>query len=497
MSIFDGLFPLGLGTNRFAVSGPTDCQGLERAANLVAEALNQGVSYIDVSPTYSKGVAAEVCRLAFQRTNAPRHVTIKSSFLSDKNRDDALRRVEQTFRLMEIDQASYFVCWNISSWEQFQKITRTGGLYDGAIVAKEHGLVEHICFSSHAAPDEIIRMLETGLFEGVTVSYSPMNSQVMAPVLDCALERNIGVVVMNPLGGGVIPLQADYFSFLCHPGDRNAVEAALRFDYAHPAVKIVLSGMSSRQELAENLATFRGESPEPDEARLRRVQAHFSSMEGFCTGCRYCDGCPQGINIFEMMQAYNTHLFPRAAVAYRRTDPELIADIAVCNRLKNTFAFLPETAKNPCVACGACETHCTAHLPIIQRIREMYAVFEARCFSRQGMLQRLEDLIGDSRRVALYPGGGYTAYVISLLNEALSGRELELSAFDSSPAMWGNTVAGIEVRNPDELLELQPDLVLISNYNYSQEIYDQLRFLQDKGIRVEKLHQEMDVPWVF
>ena len=496
MSVFDGLFPLGLGTNRFTVSGLTDRKGVEQAAELVAEALNQGVSYIDVSPTYSKGTAAEVCRLAFQRTNAPRHVTIKSSFLSDKDSNDALRRVEQSFRLMGIDHASYFVCWNISNWEQFQEITKPGGLYNGAIIAKERGLVEHICFSSHATPGEIIRMLETGLFEGVTISYSPLNSQIMTPVLDCALEQNVGVVVMNPLGGGLIPQQADYFSFLRHSGDQSVVEAALRFDHAHPAVKIVLSGMSSLGELEENLALFRGGAPEPDEVRLRRVQTYFSSMDGFCTGCHYCDGCPQNVNIYELMQAYNTRLFPLPATMNRRTEPELIADIALCDRLRSTFAFCPQTPKNPCIACGVCESRCTAHLPIIQRIRELYQIFDMRCFSQSGLRDRLKELIGEKRRIAFYPGGGYTAFVLSLVNEIFTGQNLELFLFDSSPNVWGNIVAGLEVRNPLELEKLCPDMVLISNYNFSQEIYDQLTPLRNAGIPVVRLHREEDVPWL-
>ena len=496
-TIYDSLFPLGIGTNRFSVSGARDYPAIEKAAGMMVQALEAGASYVDVAPTYSKGTAAEVCRLAFQQTKAEKNVTVKSSYLSDTSSDDALRRVEQTFHDLGIDHASYFVCWNISSWEQFLAITRKGGLYDGAVQAKKQGLIDHVCFSTHAAPQEIMRMLKTGLFEGVTLSFSPLNSQIMAPVMDCAQAQNIGVVVMNPLGGGLIPQKEAYFSFLRHPGDHSTAEAALRFVYAHPAVKIVLSGMSSVEELRENLEAFRGENPEPDAERIKRVQAHFASINGFCTGCRYCDGCPQGINIFELMQAYNMRLFPNPSVVNGRTDPELIADIAVCSRLKNNFSFMPQTPQNPCVACGTCESRCTAHLPIINRIRSMYEMFQKRCFSEDGMLERLRELIGTSRRVAFYPGGGYTAYVLSLLHKAFPEEKFELFLFDSNPGIWGSAVAGIEVRNPAQLHDVQPDLVIVSNYNYSEEIFDQLKPLRDAGIQVEKLHKETDIPWVF
>ena len=119
-----------------------------------------------------------------------------------------------------------------------------------------------------------------------------------------------------------------------------------------------------------------------------------------------------------------------------------------------------------------------------------------------GLEERMMPLIncrGEIMKAALAPTVKAASGIIGakLKNEALPDRELELSAFDSSPAMWGNTVAGTEVRNPAELTELHPDLVLISNYNFSQEIYDQLKPLQDKGIRVECLHRDTDVPWVF
>lgn len=496
-SIYDLLFPLGIGTNRFPVSGGSDLPAIEKAADLMVQALEAGVSYVDVAATYSKGVAAEVCRLAFQQTKTAKNITIKSSYLSDKTQNDALRRIEQNFHDLGIDHASYFVCWNIASWEQFLAITKKGGLYDGAVQAKNQGLIDHICFSTHAAPNEIMRMIKTGMFEGVTLSLSPLNSQIMTPVLDCAQSQNVGVVVMNPLGGGLIPQKETYFSFLCHPGDHSTVEAALRFVYAHPAVKIVLSGMSSSKELQENLEAFRGKNPEPDTERLKRVQTHFASIDGFCTGCRYCDGCPQEINIFELMQAYNMLLFPNPSVVNGRNDPELIADIAVCSRLKNNFSFIPKTTQNPCIACGACQSRCTAHLPIISRIHSMYDMFQKRCFSKDGMLERLRELVGASKRIAFYPGGGYTAYVLSLLQKAIPEEKFELFLFDSNPNIWGSIVSGLEVRDPAQLQNIRPDLVIVSNYNYSQEIFEQLKPLCDSGIRVEKLHKDTDVPWIF
>lgn len=497
MTVYDSLVPLGVGTNRFHVTGPEDRAGIDRAAQVVVSALEAGVSYIDVAQTYSKGAAMAVCKQAFTQTKAPRHVTVKSSFLSDKTSDDALRRTEAAFSGMGIDHAFCFVVWNIASWAQFEAIMRPSSLYDGARLVKERGLVDHICFSTHAPPEDIIRILRSEAFEGVTISFSALNSQIMKPVLDCAAEHNIGVVVMNPLGGGLIPQEADFFSFLRSKDDASTVQAALRYVHAHPAVKVVLSGMSTKAEVRENLSAFQALSTEAPEDRIARVNRSFQSIEGFCTGCRYCEGCPRGIDIFALMQSYNTALFPQPKTSYGRTDAGLIETIGICSRLRNTFGFLPPDTVNPCIKCGCCEARCTAHLPIMERIEKLYQRFSEAGFSRCSMLEHLRGLIGDKRRIAFYPGGGYTAYVLGLLGEAFPGTAFEISLFDSSPKLWGTKTAGIEVRGPEEITKASPELVIVSNYNYSKEIYVDLTQRLGGSIPVVKLHEPGDVPWVF
>ena len=497
MTIYDGLFPLGIGTNRFAVSGPDDQDGIDRAAQIVASALEAGASYIDVAQTYSRGTAMEVCRRAFAQTKASRYVTVKSSFLSDRTADDALRRTETVFANLGIDHAFCFLIWNISSYAQFEAVMGKCSLYEGARLVKERGLVEHVCFSTHAPPEDIVRMLESGAFEGVTISFSALNSAIMRPVLDCAAENDIGVVVMNPLGGGLIPQQKNYFSFLRGEHEDSTVKAALRYVSAHSAVKVVLSGMGSQQELTENLGAFRDGSTEKPEDRIARVSRSFRDIEGFCVGCRYCDGCPKGVPVFELMQAYNTALFPQPAALYGQMDPKLIETMGICSRLKNTFGFLPPDAANPCVKCGRCEVNCTAHLPIVERLDELYRRFSTAGFSRRAMLERLRDLIEDRRKIALYPGGGYTAYVLSLLKEAFPGTHFEIALFDSSPKLWGAKTAGIAVRGPDEITAFAPELVVVSNYNYSEEIYGDLNQRLAGRFPVVKLHEPGDVPWVF
>ena len=93
MSIFGKHFPLGLGTSRLPVSGPGDTEGIEKSIKLVHNALELGISYIDVGYNYSAGMAPLVLKEAFQNTVRPFSVTAKVMYGQDKTADDARRRI--------------------------------------------------------------------------------------------------------------------------------------------------------------------------------------------------------------------------------------------------------------------------------------------------------------------------------------------------------------------------------------------------------------------
>ena len=112
------------------------------------------------------------------------------------------------------------------------------------------------------------------------------------------------------------------------------------------------------------------------------------------------------------------------------------------------------------------------------------------------MLERIREIIGERRRIAFYPGGGYTAYVLDLLMEAFPNSIFDLSLFDGNPALWGTKTAGYEVRCPDEIPTVDPEVIVVSNYNYSEEIYRELVGRFGKAVPVRKLHEPQDVPWV-
>ncbi|MDP3177206.1 MAG: 4Fe-4S dicluster domain-containing protein, partial [Spirochaetaceae bacterium] len=143
------------------------------------------------------------------------------------------------------------------------------------------------------------------------------------------------------------------------PGE-TVVEGALRFLFAHEDISVTLVGFQNAAQIDEALRAANGFDPaaRPPLSEIeKRIGAAF---EGICTGCQYCDGCPQGIEIPKLMDAYNQRIFSGK-------------DKDILNRLKWHWSMSKDEAAK-CVACGQCETACTQHLPIIARLGEIAAL---------------------------------------------------------------------------------------------------------------------------
>jgi predicted aldo/keto reductase-like oxidoreductase len=490
------LSALGIGTNRFKVDSDTD---IDESVKIIQHALTEGVNYIDVAYIYSKGKAEEIVRRALKQSKWKVHITLKSGNGIDRTAADAYFRAINSLKNMECDRASFFVAWGIKSYKDFLEMTSHGSLYEGALRLKDEGLVDHICASLHCPVDDIIKIMESGLFSGVTISYSVLNQSTMQNVLDKAAEYDIGIITMNSLGGGIIPQNPDFFSFLKYRGNETISQAALVYSYAHPQITTMLSGMATYFEFKENInALLKEEASQDAKNRISLVNKQLQELNGFCTGCRYCDDCQQGINIPEMMQSYNSIFFTGNTPLYRRTGKRLLENINICKKLKQDFHFIPEDTFNPCTKCQKCEKKCTQSIPIIKRLEELYVRFEESAYSRRHIKEKLEMLLSRNySKIAFYPGASYTSLVLGYLHDFVQNFHFEIFLFDGNEKLWGTFNNGIEIQNPDKLSKIKPDIVIISNYTYDDEIYISIQHFESVGIKVVKLHGSQDVPWGF
>lgn len=262
--------------------------------------------------------------------------------------------LEQSLKIMGLDKINFYNCWCIKTMEEYATYMKKGGIYEEMVKAKEEGLIDHICFTTHLNGEDIAKVVADGVFEGVTLGYNAVNFAYRQKEIEAAAKAGMGIVIMNPLGGGLIPTHPERFSFL-KQGNDSLVVSALKFITSQPYITVALAAGGSVEEEEENVLA--GENlydmtPAYFEDMAKNLSSELNTL---CTGCRYCDECPSGVNIPAMMDGYNEYVLSGK--------PESIEQ-----KLKGFWGLSSKEAE-ACVGCGNCESLCTQKLPIIERLR--------------------------------------------------------------------------------------------------------------------------------
>jgi len=345
---------LGFGGMRFA-----EWDNSEKCAELVKAAYDRGITYFDTAPGYGGGKSEEHFGRAFKemlktRRDKPFYVSTKSN---QSDPDDIRRDLETSLTRMGLDHIDFYHMWWVVR-KQWYYDRKAAGALECFAKLKEEGLVRHICISSHMSGTEIEEVLNDFPFEGVLLGYSAMNFPFRERALDVASESGRGVVVMNPLAGGMIPKHPEHFQFLKTREDESVVEAALRFLWTDTRITVALVGFSVMDHLDEALRAMDDHEPLPA-SEIERIRSSLGSeLDTLCTGCGYCDECPQGVDVPRLMQSYNQLLMTR--------DPK-----ALIGTMKYGYGVYPDHGIENCVECKQCEEACTQKLPIVERLQHI------------------------------------------------------------------------------------------------------------------------------
>ncbi|NUM35171.1 MAG: aldo/keto reductase [Candidatus Brocadiae bacterium] len=346
---------LGFGGMRFESSqSPEDC------AMLIQAGYDAGINYFDTAPIYCNGKSEEYYGRAFAemkktRTQKPFYVATKTF----ESREPKIRRdLENSLKRLGLDCIDFYYIWCILRPEQYRE--RVGrGLLDAFVRLKEQGLIRHICFSTHMSGNEIEKVIYDYPFDGVLLGYSAMNFAYREMALSFAEKAKCGVAVMNPLGGGLIPQNPQRFSFLKQRQEETVVEAALRFLLNDPRITTMLVGMGKMKHLQEALSAVDGFKAIPAE-NIEKIRLGLKeAFNELCTGCGYCNYCPEGIPVPKLMDSYNQYL-----LSHKKQ--------AIADRMKwHWEIFYRGNHLDKCTRCMQCERSCTQHLPILARFQEI------------------------------------------------------------------------------------------------------------------------------
>ncbi len=344
---------IGFGGMRFEDQNDT-----EKCAELIMRAYEMGINYYDTAPGYEK--SEDLFGAAFKQMR--KHGDQKPYYVATKSMrgtaSEVRRDTEKSLERMGIDRIDFHHVWCICDMDDYRERKAHGVLREFEKM-KEEGLVEHIVVSTHLPGHEIRDLLNDYPFDGVLLGYSAMNFAYRQEGVRAALERGIGVVAMNPLGGGIIPQNPELFDFLRSSADETVVEGAIRFLLNTAGIDVALVGIADQPQLEQAVAAADG-FRKIDEDKLEHIRSSLrASFDELCTTCGYCDHCPVGIPVPQIMDAYNQYKL--------RNEPK-----AIFNRLQYHWGIDDVAAViERCTKCGLCEEECTQGLPILARFQEI------------------------------------------------------------------------------------------------------------------------------
>lgn len=325
----------------------------ELAAQVVDAAIAAGVNYFETTQWYINGKCQHLTAGGLKGRSRGLIVSGKVGVDQNTTADSYYKAINEQLSILGVDYLEFFqVGW--FSLDKMELLTKKGGALEALDKARSEGLIGHIGFTGHDTPENFTKVIESGIFESMTVPYSLIN-RAYAPTINRAGELGIGVVAMCPVAGGMLSSPAPQLQQLIPGGAKTTASAALQFVLANPNVSCACSGMNTLEMLQENVETvnaFSGASAD-DHARMDRILDEFSVVgQRFCTSCGYCMDCPQGVDIpgnfrlYNMARVYGLQEWARGE--YARMEAGKRADA--------------------CAQCGACEPKCPNTLPISEQL---------------------------------------------------------------------------------------------------------------------------------
>ena len=368
---------LGFGCMRLPPAEGQQAGGMvdeEQAIGMIRTAIDGGVNYIDTAYPYHNGESERIVGKAlaegyrdkvFLATKLPSWLITRREEM-DEYLDEQLSR-------LDTDHIDFYLLHGLNSetWENLSRL----GVLEFLDRARADGRIRYPAFSFHDQLPVFQEIVDAYEWIFAQIQYNYMDEQYQAGTegLRYAAERGLGIVVMEPLRGGLLSgdVPSIHQQILDAPVRRTPSEWGLRWVWNHPEVTVVLSGMSSPEQVRENLVSAAQGLPDslsPEElAVIETMRDTFASRVKIpCTGCRYCMPCESGVDIPECFTYYNQ------AYTYEAQEK---ATGTYLWALNGTFSGGIPGYASCCIQCGQCEDKCPQGLPIREYLQDVSDFF--------------------------------------------------------------------------------------------------------------------------
>ncbi|MBP3426638.1 MAG: aldo/keto reductase [Clostridia bacterium] len=352
---------LGFGCMRF----PTTPEGKidePRAAAMIDTAYKAGVNYYDTAYFYHDRTSEEfVGRTMKAYPRESFYFATKLPMGIIESREQALEIYESQFVKLQTDYIDFYLLHALNA-NNFKK-AKDFGLIDFLVEQKKLGRIKRLGFSFHDSYEVFEEIINYRDWDFCQIQFNYMDIDIQAGMkgYELCVRKDIPIVVMEPVKGGSLATLSEDIAgmFKAARPDQSVASWAMRWVGSLENCRVILSGMSNEEQVADNLKTF--ETFEPlSEAEQKVVSdvrdAIRSRVFVGCTGCKYCMPCPFGVDIPRNFSAMNNYAM------YNNK-----------GSLDWAWKNMGEAAANACRQCGKCESACPQQLPIRAKLAEITA----------------------------------------------------------------------------------------------------------------------------
>ena len=376
MSIDVGKMPkIGFGLMRLPeTDGVID---LEKVCKMVDAYLDAGFTYFDTAYVYHGGNSERIVKEAIVKRHPRDSFTLATKLpaWSIHSLEDRDKIFEEQMERCGVDYFDFYLLHSIEDGNNYDTYEKYD-CFNWGIQKREEGRIRHFGFSYHGTPELLVKILDRHPeieFVQIQLNYADWDNPLVqsGKLYEILSSRNIPIIVMEPCKGGRLANHDDECTEILKSvrPDKSIASWAFRFVGSLPGVTTILSGMTTQDQMEDNMNTFKNFEPLSDEEHAavdKVIEAMFRVEQVGCTACRYCvDGCPMSISIPDVISAINS----------KRKFPGDMRPQFFYNGL---IARDGIGKASDCIECGQCEGVCPQHLPIITILKEGVEKFEAK-----------------------------------------------------------------------------------------------------------------------
>lgn len=347
---------------------------IERVKGMADAFIEAGFNYFDTAAPYH-GKHSEI---AFREAVVKRYpresytVTDKLTLGMIDKAEDMQCFFDAQFERLGVDYIDIYLLHALgkASYEKAQNFKA----FEFAAQKKAEGKVKHVGFSFHDSAE----VLDQILTEHPEVEYVQLQINYLdweddnvqsRKCYEVAVKHGKKVLIMEPVKGGSLAVVSPEVEKLFKDYNPTASPAswAVRFCASLDQVVMVLSGMSTEEQIADNTSYMKDFQPlNEEEMEIVKKAAEIirNDIAIPCTACAYCvDDCPMNIAIPEYFKLYNRF-------------KQLQGTTAKWDKARYAKKAEERGKASDCIECGLCEGHCPQHLNIRELLKDVANTLE-------------------------------------------------------------------------------------------------------------------------